>query len=736
LAALASTDDFDTARGDDPDMKQMIDTVLQLEASLQDCTVLGPQKVVDAFIACQLTPGVLNRWNSPVLDGLWQAVTGRTPDGVTPFAVNPPETVAELLDRLVWPKAYPEAVELMLELMNPEAGNSLAVAPAIVTCTRAGHVEVAQRLLSCNLDDVARRYLLDRLPTIAACGHLPCCEIIFPYLIPYGSCANDYDDPLSASLKRCAKVNNLAMVKFLLSHYTFSSQMVEHAAACSVSNQTLAVVDLLFNSIPNPSDGFFSRMFSNAAGSNCIQWVQRAMARGVDAGQCRFALDCALRSSCDSELLVALLTGLPGEHRAGWILGYIDWFAEYDVFPPWGDSLRDLPRSTVQNVLDTGLAHAVSKMQSDQIRLYLQHGAHARASDDYIIYLAAVSGRADVMELLLGAADVDAECAVRYRQQMSEPAGLLGVAQQLRRRIGFTYHFVVLDRSHQLDIWAAVTGGCTAALEWLLSHPLSCRLDSTFDLPFCTAVRSGNLALVRTLLESEPLAAAIQGNMGWTLRVRPALCAAREVRNFDMIQLLFPYSLQHQQVYFLSVRDAVRANDPFTRRYLFGCFEPCQIDIGRSSVVWLADGLPLLLEACMTGNLELLEDVWTFTRCAFRSAPKLFETLGPRIDRALKLCTEHDVSPVMMVLMHILKDTRPRCVPDGLEGDLMALAVRCGNVAVVRLWVTTCVSVQSYLPLAVKHGCQEVIACLIAHGANPLELSLPEQQRLQLLMQS
>jgi len=134
---------FDTARTTHPDVKQMIDVVQHLETFIQDCAVHGPQKMVDAFVECLLTPVILNRWHSPVpLDGLWQAVTGRTPDGVTPFVLNPPETAAELLNRLVWPKAYAAAVDLVLEFVRVTKGGSVVLSPAIVTCACAGHADV------------------------------------------------------------------------------------------------------------------------------------------------------------------------------------------------------------------------------------------------------------------------------------------------------------------------------------------------------------------------------------------------------------------------------------------------------------------------------------------------------------------------------------------------------------------------------------------------------------------
>jgi len=102
LDGVGLTHNFEIVRTLDPDIKQMVDTSAAAGSiSLHDCAIHGPQKLVDAFIACQLTPGILNRWNSPVLGGLWQTLTGRTPDGVTPFALNSPHTATLLLDRLV-----------------------------------------------------------------------------------------------------------------------------------------------------------------------------------------------------------------------------------------------------------------------------------------------------------------------------------------------------------------------------------------------------------------------------------------------------------------------------------------------------------------------------------------------------------------------------------------------------------------------------------------------------------
>jgi len=92
FAASVSTDDFETVRRDDPDIRQMVDFVLR--PTVQCYSGLRVQRSSEPggcfFVAHRLTPAIINRWNSPVLNGLWQTVTGRTPDGVTPGALNPP----------------------------------------------------------------------------------------------------------------------------------------------------------------------------------------------------------------------------------------------------------------------------------------------------------------------------------------------------------------------------------------------------------------------------------------------------------------------------------------------------------------------------------------------------------------------------------------------------------------------------------------------------------------------
>jgi len=338
-----------------------------------------------------------------------------------------------------------------------------------------------------------------------------------------------------------------------------------------------------------------------------------------------------------------------------------------------------------------------------------------------------------VMELLLGAADVDAECAARYRQQMSEPAGLLGLAQQLQANKSPVWRDSargeLFNPSHGL--YAALSGGSVPAVEWLLNAPVSFGLNSPESL--VDVVQSGNVSLLRALLDPESVEAVKATSVDWCSCMSEALWTARDLQNMEMIRLLFPNTMWVQQLTVWQVGEAVQCNDPFTRQYMFGHLQPAEENIERSAMLWWQEGFPTLLGACMTGRLELLVDVWGFLTRTFRRNPQLFETFGPRLDRALPLCTEGDLTPAMEVLMHdwIYNDRRSK---DPFKSDPIVLAARCGHLPAVRLWLAQGIPAQWALSAAVEHGQREVVSCLIAHGADPLGLSSTDQQKLRSLL--
>ena len=698
LAALATTEDFIKTCSDDPDMKLMVDTVKRLEASLKDCALHGPQSLVDAFIACQLTPTIVNRWNSPVLDGLWQVLSGRTPDGATPLALNPPHCFAEAVVRLVFPKAYPEAVDLVLGFDLFSGAESDVLAPAIVASACTSNEEILERLLAHSLGKAAQDYIFKQLPRILACASLKCCEIIFPRVVAFGShITGSRIHPMVLALHWRASVADLPKVQYLLSRYQFDLPCIEGAIKCATehvrSRSSPATFKLLWGLVEAPSQELLVYVLNSAALYNRVDVAQHILTYQLDAGAYFSAGQAALERP-RGKVLPMLLPAMQAHDR-------LDLFYESFFFPSQNfepevmsmlfESVPDHRRLEVQSILDGGLAQAVTKLRPDLITWFLHHGANARACHDYIIYLAALSGRADVMELLLGAADLNDEQGAQYPQRMIEPAGLLGIARQLRELHihdwqNFSMH-LYFESAHELT--AALNGGSASALEWITTQPTFFGLHGF--VPISEAVTNGTTALVRVMLDPRFMNPLKARWPHWKETVLDSLRAARATHNFEMIQLLFPYSLEHERPSLRDLRRAVRANDPFTRRYLFGHFEPFQVAAETAVDVWRREGIRTLMNACMVGNLGMLEDVYRFVRCTFQCKPELFDTLGPRIDRALLLCKEGDLTPVLMVMMqHWCEQKYIRRRSSDIARSKMGPSARCSIVVGSRHTCSVC----------------------------------------------
>jgi len=645
LAALATTEDFIKTCSDDPDMKLMVDTVKRLEASLKDYALHGPQSLVDAFIACELTPTIVNRWNSPVLDGLWQVLSGRTPDGATPLALNPPHCFAEAVVRLVFPKAYPEAVDLVLGFDLFSGAESDVLAPAIVASACTSNEEILERLLAHSLGKAAQDYIFKQLPRILACASLKCCEIIFPRVVAFGShITGSRIHPMVLALHWRASVADLPKVQYLLSRYQFDLPCIEGAIKCAAervrSRSSPATFKLLWGLVEAPSQELLKSLLEIAASYNRVDVAQHILTYQLDAGAYFSAGQAALERP-RGKVLPMLLPAMHAHDRLE--LFWDSFFLPSRIFEPEVMSMLfefevvpDHPRLEVQSVLNDGLAQAVIKVRPDLIVWFLHHGANARACHDYIIYLAALSGRADVMELLLGAADLNDE---QYPQRMIEPAGLLGIARQLHELHVQDWRsrsvYLSLDSAKELtaaELTAALNGGSASALEWITAQPIPYFMNS--PVPVAEAVTAGNTALIRVMFDPRFMSQLKARWPRWKETVLDSLRAARATHNFEMIQLLFPYSLKHERPCLRDLRRAVRANDPFIRRYLFGHFEPFQVAAETAIDVWRREGIRTLMDACMVGNLGMLEDVYRFVRCTFQCKPELFDTLGPRIDIA------------------------------------------------------------------------------------------------------
>jgi len=327
---------------------------------------------------------------------------------------------------------------------------------------------------------------------------------------------------------------------------------------------------------------------------------------------------------------------------------------------------------------------------------------------------------------------------------MREPDGLLGLAQHMRGLFELDSEAALsdaLELARSFELCAALSGGSPAALEWastLHPPPHIALPEIGGDFPLADAVRANQLELIRIICSERSIAHLLYENLDldWFEVAVRGLRVARKMQNWEMIRLIFPLTLEtfDGRRELLDIKRAVRANDPFTRRYLFQV-KP-KILSARSlmgSQFHWHEGLPLVMYACMTGRRDLLNDVWRFTRFTFQRSPDLFHVLGPRVGRALRLCTEGDLTPVMTVLMPDWYEL-PSYVNKIGRRHPMVHAARCGHLPAVRLWLAQGVPAQLALLAAVKHGRREVVDCLIKHGANPSKLSSSSRQLLQALM--
>jgi len=320
--------------------------------------------------------------------------------------------------------------------------------------------------------------------------------------------------------------------------------------------------------------------------------------------------------------------------------------------------------------------------------------------------------------------------------QMNEPAGLLGMAQQMHERaaasaIGSRFPHYKLEAS------AALHGGSIAALEWILSRAGPLVLD---DRSFAEAAKNPDkFGMFRCLLDSRTIGVLKE-------RVQPenfldimqkCLHVARTVRNFELIALLFPHTLDHMRGLTRDdIHDAVEDNDPFTRQYLFGIHD-CKLateDLHPDGLVF--DVLRVLLQACGTGNLALFIDTWDCVRYMYQPVPELFNAIGLRIDQAVRICTSDDLTPVMMVLTNAWDNDLSTPTRRSDDFPYIARAARWDNLPVVRLWLAAGRPAHLALHAAVKHRQRAVATYLIAHGADPSELSASDQQLLQSLLQA
>jgi len=628
----------------------------------------------------------------------------------------------------------------VLNLMNVARGPAGLLVPAIVTACACGLLEILQQLLARPLSLSAQLKLVDWFEEMTDSGDVACFNLV-------ASALGDLDQSKQLPFRflvRAARAGQSHVVEHLLALHSVPRNILEMAALRVAKipgrvDQTLQLFDRLFELVIYPSPQVFCEaLLMNAAGGGCIPIVRRMLQFNPSQEALSKAAESALHNE-HTEVLQLLLTRFKARSFGDFFKEHQHWIVTRAGIPICRLFL-DYERQNLHLDIDFALAIAVSVVRVDVIRLCLQQGACAHAYHDYAIYLAAVSGRVDVMELLLGAADVDAECAAGYRQQMGEPAGLLDLAERMRwcHKDLWDSHLssivkykkgerVVVKHvcaERQDALCAALCGANIEAVRWLLTSFSEHVLFSAVSLN--AAMLAGDHELVSTLLDPQWVSGLRERSGGiWSICIGEFLLLARNLRNFRLTKLLFNEQLRCTGSNFHWIQGAVHANDAFSHQYLFN-----HRVVRQQPILLLPDaqdGLDLLMAACMTGGRRLCLDVWRWVRRAIRKTRKRFWRLIPRVKCALKLCKDGDTTPLMMVL---LEGTDTKLADDDHP---MFFAAQCGNLAAVQLWLKRGVPARLHdceaLCRAVKYGHKAVAACLIAHGAElaALPRTLQEQ---------
>jgi len=108
----------------------------------------------------------------------------------------------------------------------------------------------------------------------------------------------------------------------------------------------------------------------------------------------------------------------------------------------------------------------------------------------------------------------------------------------------------------------------------------------------------------------------------------------------------------------------------------------------------------------MTGKRVLLDEAWVFLLRLF-DGMSVMDSFEP-ISRALRLCTDDDLTPAHMALIHSFHYSADLKHP-------VLLATLYGNLPCVKVWMEKGACPRLALPLAVKLHHHEVAACLKLH---------------------
>ena len=495
-ATLAALDDFDKARSEDSEIAAMFAKLDRLESAPR--TAAG---LVEAMTACEFSPVEVSRINSPLLDGLWKAVTGREPDGKTPYAVNPVTVFDCLIVRLMFPRVYESTVRWIVSEANPESSKypdrAFRCAFEIACCN--GHHSVVKLLLPrlTGFSHDTSLFIGDLCERVCALGRLDILQTLMnarillnlpPLLLTY---------PIDIS--SACQFGHADIAAWLLDMDSGPAALAEHgtASTCLTSATVaghLSVVDLLLKR--------FLKLFDlkQLHAAWCESWrtsnvaLSRLLADAVltAGGTLNYTLCLERLVYADAgEIIPKLLAKVP----TGTVV----------QFPPASveEACRTGSLSALVYLKEAGLTRPEHFSQVDfawvvrwsslrLAKLVLDFGGSAIAVTDVVLSTAAVTGDGELIEALLNLLSRSDEAKASDLRQCWRDSG----AVELYRRLnppGFDFSMLDAARNgHVAMIEFATELGLQAAPAHLLEEALH------------NAIRSKKLPAVQCLWPTIP----------------------------------------------------------------------------------------------------------------------------------------------------------------------------------------------------------------------------------------
>lgn len=142
-ASLGSCEDLEAEKRRDPSLWLLLSKLDVLERAGN-----SQASISDAFVTSGITALDVDRLNSPLLDGLWLALTGNEPSPTAGFTLAPCATLAHTLFRVIFNRR--QFTETVRFLLQRGAGEGRAAENGLFAALSTGHMDIADLLLELN----------------------------------------------------------------------------------------------------------------------------------------------------------------------------------------------------------------------------------------------------------------------------------------------------------------------------------------------------------------------------------------------------------------------------------------------------------------------------------------------------------------------------------------------------------------------------------------------------------